>query len=135
MSAFVLDASTTLAWTFEDEGGEGPMDALEALSGLQAIVPAMWAYETANALAVGQRRGRLSEAARTRFTTLLAALPIVQDEREPDVGRLVDAAVRHDVSAYDAAYLMLAQDLGIPLATGDGRLRRAAQRAGVELLG
>ena len=38
-----------------------------------------------------------------------------------------------DYSAYDAAYLELSIRHGIPLATLDAKLRRAAQRAGVKI--
>jgi len=38
-------------------------------------------------------------------------------------------------SLYDAAYLEVAQRLGLPLLTLDDRLRRAAREAGVEILG
>lgn len=36
-------------------------------------------------------------------------------------------ALRHNVSTYDAMYLVLAQTLGATLVSGDGRLLRAAQ--------
>jgi predicted nucleic acid-binding protein len=41
----------------------------------------------------------------------------------------------HHLSAYDAAYLELAIREGLPLATLDDDLRRAAARAGVVLVG
>jgi predicted nucleic acid-binding protein len=44
------------------------------------------------------------------------------------------AGRHHGLTAYDAAYLVLAEREGIPLATTDGKLRAAAQAAGVPLL-
>jgi len=40
-------------------------------------------------------------------------------------------ADRHGISAYDAAYVELAQRRGLPLATRDANLARAARGAGV----
>lgn len=37
-------------------------------------------------------------------------------------------ALRHDISSYDAAYVALAESLGVPLLTRDRRLARTAQR-------
>ena len=41
--------------------------------------------------------------------------------------------LRHNVSAYDAAYVVLAGEFGAPLLTTDGRLARAAESLGVEV--
>jgi predicted nucleic acid-binding protein len=47
-----------------------------------------------------------------------------------DVHRL---AIEHGLSGYDAAYLELAIRKGLPLATLDEDLQKAAQAAGVDL--
>ncbi|MEK7753053.1 MAG: type II toxin-antitoxin system VapC family toxin, partial [Acidobacteriota bacterium] len=44
-------------------------------------------------------------------------------------------ARRYALSAYDAAYLELALREGLPLATLDSALRKAARKTGVPLLG
>ncbi len=41
--------------------------------------------------------------------------------------------LRHNFSAYDAAYVVLAKQLRAPLLTTDGRLGRAAAALGVEV--
>jgi predicted nucleic acid-binding protein len=41
--------------------------------------------------------------------------------------------LRHNVSAYDAAYVVLAREFGAPLLTTDGRLARAAATLGIEV--
>jgi predicted nucleic acid-binding protein len=43
-------------------------------------------------------------------------------------------AEQHRLTAYDAAYLEVAQRAGLPLATLDGDLRKAALAAGAELM-
>jgi len=46
----------------------------------------------------------------------------------------MDLALRHALSSYDAAYVELAVRRGLPLATLDRALARAAAAEGVELL-
>jgi len=41
--------------------------------------------------------------------------------------------LRHNVSAYDAAYVVLAQRFGVPLLTADARLARAATALGADV--
>ena len=136
LSAFVLDASVTLGWCFEDEGSEA-VAALERARTAAVHVPAVWPLEIANALVVAGRRKRISEAEAARFLELVAALPI-DIEPPPQLGQLpmlLALARAHGISAYDASYLDLALRRGAPLATLDAGLAAAAVAAGVELLG
>jgi len=48
---------------------------------------------------------------------------------------VLDLALEHGLTAYDAAYLDLAMRRGLPLATADARLRAACRTAGVTLVG
>ena len=133
---FVVDASLTLAWCFEDEAGPVADRALQRLERDRAYVPAIWVPEVANVLLVSERRGRLTEAQSARFTSLLADLAI--EVEAVDAGRcwgtVLALARRHALSAYDASYLELASRRGLPLATADARLRTAAIAAGVPML-
>lgn len=131
---FVIDASVTMAWCFDDEAAPGTDALLARLSEEGALVPHLWEYEVANVLLVAEQRGRISEAQAGRFTSLLAQLPIV---RGGDIGTgstILALGRRHGISAYDAAYLAVAEQAGIGLATLDGRLRGAARSAGVPTL-
>ena len=131
--SFVLDASVTLAWCFEDEATAETDELLATLRASSVMVPSIWVFEIANALAVGQRRGRLVEAKAVLFASTLQALPI-EVAPAPPVASIMTVAVTHGLSAYDAAYLELAESTGLPLAALDGRLRAAAVAAGVQVL-
>lgn len=133
---FVVDASVALAWCFEDEITPFTEAMLERTRLNGAVVPVHWPLEMANALLIGERRQRLTEAKAASLAHILGELPIAVDDGAISgaltavlaLGRL------HGLSAYDAAYLELAAREGLPLATRDARLRDAAARVGVPLL-
>lgn len=129
----VVDASVTMAWCFEDEASPDADAVLDTLVHDTAVVPALWSIEVANVLIVAQRKGRLTEAQAVRFLDLLAQLPVDVDTSPPDRAALVEAGLRHGLSAYDASYLLLAERLGAPLATLDAPLSQACRDAGVTL--
>ena len=129
-----MDASVAMAWCFEDEVTEATDVVLDRLRDDEAAVPVIWPLEVTNVLLVAERRDRLSEAQASRFLELLTQLPIEVDDAPHDLAAIVAAGRRHELSSYDASYLVLAERLGAPLATVDRRLANAAERAGVELL-
>ena len=133
MSALVVDASAVLAWCFEDEAGPEADALIERVATEGALAPAHWPLELANALVMAERRSRLSQADSAAFLARIALLPI---SIEPmNVARAfadVAALARTErLTSYDAAYLELAMRHGLPLATRDAALRRAADRLGV----
>jgi predicted nucleic acid-binding protein len=134
---FVIDASVALAWCFADESSATADAILGRLEQEEALAPAHWPLEVANALRTAERRGRLAPADLPRLRTLLAALPveIVPIELPTALWSVLEAARMHDLTSYDAAYLDLAMVRGIPLATVDERLRAACADARVELVG
>jgi predicted nucleic acid-binding protein len=132
---FVLDASVTLAWCFEDEATAQTDAVLEQLAGDSAVAPPLWELEVINVLLLAERRGRITESQAARFVALLAQLPILIDPAGVDMASILAAGRHHRLTAYDAAYLVLAEREGIPLATTDAELRAAAEAAGVPLMG
>jgi predicted nucleic acid-binding protein len=133
---FVVDASVGLAWFFEDENDARTQSVLEQLRQDQAVVPAIWPVEMANGLLVAERRKRITEAQTARFLEILQALPISVETVVTilQLPVLVGKGRRHGLSAYDTTYLDLAERRGLPLATLDDSLRRAAERVGVALV-
>jgi len=129
----VLDASVALAWCFEDEANEYADGVLNSL--VEALVPGNWPLEMANSLVLAQRRKRIEPANVLRFVRFLAEVPITVDPltAEKALKETLAVATERRLTAYDAAYLELAMRQGVPLATLDSDLRRAAQEAGAAL--
>jgi predicted nucleic acid-binding protein len=136
VNEFVLDSSMAVAWSFEDETDEYADRVQGQLSSKRAVVPALWPLEVANALLVGERRKRSTEAETTKWTAMLADLPVsIDDQTNSQAWTTTLALARlYNLSAYDAAYLELAIRRGLPLAALDQQLKTAAKAAGVKLL-
>jgi predicted nucleic acid-binding protein len=131
VSGFVIDASVALGWCFDDEATEATRALLDRFEGESAEVPSLWHLELANALAMGERNNRITPARASEFIALIDGLPIVIDERTPNVAlnTVLELSRREQLSAYDASYLELAMRRGVPLATKDNDLARAANVA------
>lgn len=134
--SFVLDNSVAMCWLLADGR---PADVayaesvLDALATQQAVVPSLWALEAANVLAKAESRAVITEARSQAFIVLLERLDIVTDAATPAhaLNDTLHLARRFKLSAYDAAYLELALRKGLPLATLDDALAKAAKKAGV----
>ncbi len=135
--AFVVDASVTMSWCFEDEATPYTESVLERLRGSSAVAPAIWPLEIANILLLGERRGRIPRPKTESFVRVLQELQVSVEEGYPAkvLGPVLQIGREYGLTSYDAAYLELAMRRGLPLATLDGRLADAAGRAGVELVG
>jgi predicted nucleic acid-binding protein len=131
---FVLDASAALEAAFDDESGSVGRAVTERLAIDTAYVPPVWFAEISQATVQAVRRGRVSHEGGQATLAALVGCPIavVPDHRE--TGAVVELALRAGLSAYDAAYLLLASDMALELATCDRRLREAAEHAGVACL-
>jgi predicted nucleic acid-binding protein len=136
MPPFVVDASMTLSWCFAGEATPYSRGVLAAFETTYAIVPALWPFEIANALALAERRKRITEDGITAFLETLRRLPI-QIERRDALWlwqALLPLAREHRLTAYDAAYLDLAKREGLSLATLDHDLQEAGRTLGIAVL-
>ncbi|NOR18907.1 MAG: PIN domain-containing protein [Xanthomonadales bacterium] len=124
-----------MAWLFEDESTSATESLLNRLKTEEALVPTLWVYEVGNVLLMAERRKRIKEAQARRFTQLLESLPIrISDPHRQSLwSNAVVVAREHGLSVYDGIYLDLAMREGMPLATRDKALRRAAKKAGLEI--
>jgi predicted nucleic acid-binding protein len=134
---FVIDASITMSWCFADESAPYSRGVLQSLLDTYAEVPALWLFEVANVLAVGERRQRITAALSDEFLKALSGLDIRIEPRTSPVASmdLLVLVRRYGLTAYDAAYLELAKRKGLPLATLDKELITAASHESVALVG
>jgi predicted nucleic acid-binding protein len=131
MSAFVLDNSVVSGWLIENQSSAYADAVAERLKTSRAIAPPLLRLEVTNVLRTACKRQRLIAAQAHEMLTALAALPIDIDVTAPNPAQILDLALRHDLTAYDAMYLDLALRRALPVATRDLVLADAARAAGV----
>lgn len=130
---FVLDASVAIGWSLPDEHEPYSAKILELVETGKPIVPAIWPEEIANALLCAERRQRISAAGVQEAIRFIAGLRITVSP-VVGVGELesrLALAKQFGLTVYDAAYLELAMNEHLPLATVDRRLLKAAREANV----
>ena len=98
-----------------------------------AVVPAIWWYEIRNILLLNERRHRISAEDSIQFLSDLSGFEIELRPVENSQST-IDLARQQKLSVYDAAYLALAVDLKLPIATLDEALQSAARSVNVPLL-
>jgi predicted nucleic acid-binding protein len=132
----VVDASVMIAWMINEPDFTLSDDIYHLLASNTINVPAHWPVEIANALNVNMRRGRIPtdelEALDQRLRLLnitIGSSPTVED-----IMGMTKFASEHRLTVYDAAYVMLAQDLELALVTLDAEMREVAQRLRIPLL-
>lgn len=110
-----------------DEESEAAGLALADVVDDGAVVPGNFWSEIVHALARAERRHRMAEGSADLFLAELEALPITTEI--PGAHGTLDAARKYRLTGYDAAYLALAIQSQLPLATVDPVLASAAKAA------
>lgn len=137
MTRFVLDASVVLTWCFPDENASVAQQMADMFKrGATAVAPSFWPHEVLNALLVGEKRKRIPSVLVRRFLDDLAKLPVAPEHFPATAvfSRIQRLSRDYELTAYDAAYLDLALETGLPIATLDDELIRACKKASVELV-
>ncbi|NBR11415.1 MAG: PIN domain-containing protein [Alphaproteobacteria bacterium] len=137
----VVDASVAARWLSKDGSlsdiaySNGILERL-TLPNERAHVPCHWSLEIANVATRGERMGYIEWSMVEYFLHLIEDIDFQIDVEASTraLTELTDLARHYRLIPYDAAYLELAQRLECPLATLDKDLRRAAEKAGLEVL-
>lgn len=122
----VVDASVAAKWHLRDE--EGAADALAILTRfvngeLALVAPDHLRYEIASTLTVATlgERQRLSATVAERALDYFLRLGIETVGTDALIRAAFPLVHRHGIAYYDALYLALADNLGVPLITADRR--------------
>lgn len=138
MSAFILDNSVSMRWLLESNKPADQKYAeavLKSLLDADAIVPNLWHLEAANVVLGAEKRAEIDAGEIEGFISQLENLPIQVDSLTHNKAftRTLALSRIYKLSSYDAAYLELAIREGLPIATLDKDLRKAAKKADVKI--
>jgi predicted nucleic acid-binding protein len=118
----VIDASI-LANVIGDDGGDGHRARQEFRTADSVAAPDLVDVETTAVLRKRWLTGSISDQ---RFADAVADLQDLDFDRYPTLQFMARAYhLRANVTAYDAAYVALAEELGCALLTADARLAKA----------
>lgn len=138
MSQFVLDNSIAMRWlltTRKKSDQSYAEKVLQSMVEAEAVVPNLWHLEAANVLVSAEKRGELEPGEVERFIVQLENLPVLVDPltAQQAFNRTLSLSRAYNLSSYDSAYLELAIREGLPLASLDKNLRKAANKADIQL--
>ncbi len=137
MPAFILDSSVALAWYLPRQQTTRTDALMHRTANEGALTTTLWPIEVANVLLMYERRGQLTTADRMSAIGFYRSLPIDIDDQTAARAwsTAFDFALAHKLTLYDAGYLELSLRSGLPLATLDQALTKAASSCGVTVLG
>ncbi len=131
--AIVIDASIAASWFLPEETSPAGDLVLDRLATTQGIVPGLFWHEMSNVLSTNERRGQISRERAYSILVRLRMLQLVRDDAQ-DHGFILEMAIKHALSAYDAAYLETAWRRGDTLATLDRALANAANAENITIV-
>lgn len=131
--ALVLDNSVLVGWFVPEQANDYTRRIAQRARREDLFVPALWEVEFANVMAMLSRRRALPPHQVAAILSRAIRLDLQIDRNPVSPRSLFAITERLGVSAYDAAYLELAERRGLPLATRDASLAGAARAAGVPL--
>jgi len=123
---WVMDCSAVAAVMLGEEDGNEAEAILQRANGgqIRIYVPALFWYEMPNVLLTGVKRNRLNSRQASELLAYLGDLQFETDTPTTSIvhRRTFDMALAHNLSAYDSAYLELADRLNASLKTFDRAL-------------
>lgn len=129
MTTVIVDTSVVLKWLLDDEAYVQQAlklrDDFLIQRRFKLCAPDLWVYEMVNGLTVAVRQGRIKEDDASGCIKDILSLGV--EDKKPDPIRIYAMAQEYSLSAYDAAYLALAESAQCNLWTGDRSFYQSAK--------
>lgn len=124
----------TISWFFKDESTPYTTSVQRSLENSQALVPALWHFEVANALFISWKRERCTVKEMNRWVKILDEMSIVVAPvtTRQSMDNWLALSLKHGVTVYDASYLALAYETGLSIASLDDKVNDLAMILGIE---
>ena len=118
-SKAVIDASILAQTVIKEEYTELALKLIEKLESIYA--PPLILYEIGNTLIILIHRKLITKEDALRKLRFLTAIPTL-NIKEPTLDKVAEIAIELKTTFYDASYLTLALEIGVPLITADRKL-------------
>ncbi len=118
-SKAVIDASILAQTVIKEEYTELALKLIEKLESIYA--PPLILYEIGNTLIILVHRKLITKEDALRKLRFLTAIPTL-NIKEPTLNKVAEIAIELKTTFYDASYLTLALEIGVPLITADRKL-------------
>ena len=119
MSSYVLDTSVAVAWYMPDDISNVAIEWQDRLLAgeIALVAPTLHYWEFANVLRTYLKRGELHQDLASEIYALHQEAPL--SVGEPTRGGLLDVALEYQCTAYDAVFISLCLERGVPILTAE----------------
>jgi len=125
----ISDTNIFLAVALEEESKPR---IIEITDGCSLYAPEILYYEIGNALSAMVKRRQIEAGDVQAIYSITQQIPV--NLAKVSIPKALEIAIEHNIYAYDAYFLEVAQTLSSPLLTLDARLKAVAQTMGIETL-
>lgn len=120
----ILDSSVIAKWFFAEEGSDVCLKIKRDFeeNKISIVAPLLLYYEVSNILKTSVKRLRIDKNDALKVYKDFTSLNITLYSSEELMHNTLKAAIKYDISSYDASYVALSFEKNIPFFTADKKL-------------